>query len=119
LAKSHAMFHVYILSNPSRSTLYINTTDDLCDTILRHKKGKESLFTRKYKLVHMIYLESFSDGETALARQRQLKNWHRQWKWNLILAANPKLRELTCVDAEPSSASQKTHKKKLLIPEKL
>jgi putative endonuclease len=98
------MFHVYILSNPLRTTLYINSTDDLCNAIIAHKKGAGSTFTRKYKLFHMIYLESFVDGETALARQRQLKNWHRQWKWNLILAANPKLRELTCVDAETSSA---------------
>jgi putative endonuclease len=105
------MFYVYILSNPSRTTLYINSTDDLCDTIVRHKKGLQSPFTRKYKLFHMIYLESFSDGEVALARQRQLKNWHREWKWNLIRAANPNLRELTCVDAETSSASpNKTRK---------
>ena len=97
-------YHVYILSNAMRTTLYINSTDDLSVTIGRHKKGLESLFTRKYKLVHMIYFESFADAEMADARKRQLKNWHRDWKWNLILAANPKLRELIEIDAEPSSA---------------
>ncbi|RZJ30848.1 MAG: GIY-YIG nuclease family protein [Flavobacterium sp.] len=108
--------HVYILSNPLRTTLYINSTDDLSRTIAGHKKGKESLFTRKYKLVHMIYLETFANEELADARKRQLKNWRRDWKWNLILAANPKLRELVQIDAEPSSASKTSaHKKSLTI----
>jgi len=99
-------FHVYILSNPFRTTLYINSTADLSGTIARHKCGAESTFTRKYKLFHMIYLESFVDFEAAETRKRQLKNWHRDWKWKLILSANPKLRELVQIDAEPSSASQ-------------
>lgn len=98
-------YHVYILSNPRRTTLYINATDDLSNTIMRHKSGVESLFTRKYKLVHMIYLETFPDVDTANARKRQLKNWHRNWKWNLILLSNPQLRELVQIDAETSSAS--------------
>ena len=100
------MFHVYILSNRRRTTLYINSTSDLSQTILRHKKGLESPFTRKYRLVHMIYLETFADEQAAITRQKQLKNWRRAWKWNLILAANPRLRELIQIDAEPSSASQ-------------
>ena len=100
--------HVYILSNHLRTTLYINSTNDLSETIASHKQGRESLFTRKYKLVHMIYLETFADQELAEARKWQLKNWRRDWKWNLILAANPKLRELVQIDAETSSASPNT-----------
>jgi hypothetical protein len=46
----------------------------------------------------MIYLETFSELETAQARYRQLKNWHREWKWNLIMSGNPKLRELVVVE---------------------
>ncbi len=104
--KSTAMFYVYILSNPTRTTLYINATDDIDACLYAHRKGTLSPFTRKYILVHLIYFEIFDCIDRAEARARQLKNWHRQWKWNLIMAANPSLRALSPIDAETSSASQ-------------
>ena len=100
------MPYVYILSNPRRTTLYINFTSDIDTCLAAHRAGTESPFTKKYILVHLIYFEPFEKIETAQARARQLKNWHRAWKWNLIMAANPKLRALSTTDAEPSSASQ-------------
>lgn len=97
---------VYILSNPRRTTLYINATNDLERTLARHKTGRESLFTQKYKLVHMIYMEMLPDREFAEQRLRQLRNWRRAWKWNLILASNPSLRELTCLESELSLSNE-------------
>jgi putative endonuclease len=56
-----SQFHGYILSNPRRTTLYIGSTDDLRETIASHRRGTASPFTKKYKLFHMIYFESFAD----------------------------------------------------------
>ena len=107
------MFHVYILTDALRTTLYINSTDNLGDAIARHKNGAGALITRKHKLNHLIYLESFENGECALSRHKILKNWRNEWKWNLILAANPKLRELICVETRPIIDRIKSNKKSI------
>ena len=48
-----------------------------------------SQYTKKYNLKRLVYLEETSDINLAIAREKQLKNWHRQWKINLIESANP------------------------------
>ncbi len=100
------MYYVYILSNPRRTTLYINITADMDACLAAHRSGRESPFTQKYILVHLIYFEIFDCVDRAESRVKQLKNWHRSWKWNLIMAANPSLMALSPIDAETSSASK-------------
>ncbi len=58
-------------------------------------------FSSKYKLKYLIYLEEFTNINDALSREKQLKNWHRDWKINLIKESNPEMKSL---DAETSSA---------------
>ncbi|MFD1079917.1 GIY-YIG nuclease family protein, partial [Longispora fulva] len=59
-----------------------------------HKSGKGGVFTRKYSCNILVYYEEFMDIRQAIAREKQLKNWHREWKWNLIKMKNPELIEL-------------------------
>jgi len=49
----------------------------------------------KYKLKKLIYLEEYSNVNEAIAREKQLKNWHREWKLNLIKKVNPKFNDLS------------------------
>jgi len=56
----------------------------------RHLNGEGSEFTSKYKLKLLVYFEEFQYIQEAIAREKQLKNWHRQWKINLIEEENPK-----------------------------
>ena len=83
-----------MLSNTSRTMLYIGVTSDLTKRIVEHKNGVGSKFTHKYNLKELIYFEEFTDISQAIAREKQLKNWHKDWKWNLIKENNPDFKEL-------------------------
>jgi len=85
---------VYIMSNKKRTTTYIGVTNNLERRILEHKCGFGSKFTSKYKLVDLMYYEVNGDIEFAITREKKLKNWHRDWKWNLIKEDNPILDNL-------------------------
>lgn len=84
-------YYCYILTNKSRKLLYIGYTDDLQRRIHQHKKGRGAVFTRKYEVHDLLYFEEFEEKSTAKKRERQLKNWHKEWKWNLIKETNPNL----------------------------
>ncbi len=85
---------IYILSNKTRTTLYIGVTSNLRRRIAEHSEHKGSTFTQKYNVTNLIYFEEFPDINQAIAREKQLKNWHREWKLNLIKETNPKLETL-------------------------
>ena len=74
--------------------LYIGVTSNLYNRVVEHKEGKGSDFTKKYDLKILLYFEEFTAIDQAIAREKQLKNWHREWKWNLIKTKNPELQDL-------------------------
>ena len=77
-----------------RTTLYIGITNDIERRIKEHLNGEGSKFTHKYNLHELLYFETFNDIEQAITREKQLKNWHREWKFNLIKQQNPTLKNL-------------------------
>ncbi len=85
---------IYILSNKYRTVLYIGVTHDLKQRLYEHKSGEGSVFTKKYKTKYLIYYEYFENIVDAIDREKQLKNWHREWKFNLIKSVNPDLKNL-------------------------
>ena len=82
------------MSNTNRTTFYIGVTGNLKERIADHKNGIGSGFTSKYELKDLVYYEEFPDINQAIDREKQLKNWHRQWKINLIQSVNPKMIDL-------------------------
>lgn len=86
--------YVYILTNKYRTTFYIGVTANLSKRLEEHYNEKASIFTKKYNLKDLIYFETFSDINQAIAREKQLKNWHKEWKLNLIKTKNPTLETL-------------------------
>lgn len=86
--------YVYILTNKYRTTYYVGVTDDLIKRINEHQNGIGSTFTKKYNLKDIIFFEEFSDIKQAIVREKQLKNWRKDWKLNLIKGKNPKLETL-------------------------
>ena len=82
------------MTNKYRTTFYIGITNDLHKRIVKHQNGIGSEFTRKYNLKDLIYFEKFTDINQAIAREKQLKNWHKDWKINLIKKSNPTLKTL-------------------------
>ena len=97
-------YWVYILTNKPKGTLYIGVTGGIDDRMERHIIGEGSKFTSKYKLKMLIYYEEFQYVNDAIAREKQLKNWHREWKINLIEESNPNWLNLwKQLDSETSS----------------
>ncbi len=86
--------YVYILSNYNRTSLYIGMTNDIERRVLEHKAGVGSEHTKKYKLKCLMYFEKSPSIQEAIAREKQMKNWHKEWKWNLIKENNPSLEDL-------------------------
>jgi len=86
-------YYVYILRNRS-GNFYIGITSNLIKRVWEHKNKFVKGFTEKYNIDKLIYYEIYSDPETAIAREKQLKNWNRKKKINLIVKMNPKFDEL-------------------------
>ena len=82
------------MSNKNRTTLYIGVTNDLKRRVYEHKIGQGSKFTSKYILCDLVYYEHIYGMQNAINREKQLKNWHKKWKWNLIKKLNPELKDL-------------------------
>jgi len=85
---------VYILANGHYGALYIGVTSNLLQRLVQHREGLPPGFTSRYKVHRLVHFEMFGDMERAIAREKQLKNWRRQWKINLINAENPEWRDL-------------------------
>ena len=77
-----------------RTTLYIGVTSDIERRIQEHREGIGSKFTSKYQTKYLVYFEEFQSIQLAIAREKQLKTWHRDWKVNLIKSINPELKDI-------------------------
>ena len=86
--------NVYIMSNKFRTVFYIGVTSDICQRVYDHKNANGSVFTKKYNCHDLVYYEWIPDISFAREREKQLKNWHRQWKVNLIKSQNPEMKDL-------------------------
>ncbi|MEC3964614.1 GIY-YIG nuclease family protein [Flagellimonas halotolerans] len=85
---------VYIMTNKYRTTFYIGVTSNLRKRVAEHYEEIGSKFTKRYRLTDLVYFETYSDINQAIAREKQLKNWHHDWKINLIKEQNPTLKTL-------------------------
>ena len=86
--------YIYIMSNYKRTTFYIGVTNNLWRRVSEHVNGQGSKFVSKYKLYDLVYYEHSTDIKYAIIREKQLKNWHHEWKVNLIKEMNPDLLDL-------------------------
>jgi putative endonuclease len=87
---------VYIMASGKRCTLYIGVTSDIGARVAEHKRGAEpDSFTARYGCDCLVYYERFDLITEAIAREKQLKHWKRQWKIELIEAGNPDWNDLT------------------------
>ena len=97
-------YYVYIITNYHQTTFYIGITSNLEQRIWQHKNKIFKGFSSKYNLNRLVYYECFDDVNYAIAREKQLKNWHRQWKLNLIREMNPDFKDLSVdIGLEPET----------------
>ena len=87
---------VYFMANAHNTTLYIGVTSDLDKRVWEHKSGVDKgCFTNRYNCHKLVYYEAFGDIKYAIAREKQLKNWKREWKNALVAKENPDWKDLS------------------------
>ena len=86
--------YIYILTNKIQGTIYIGVTSDLIKRIHEHKNKVVPGFSKQYNLDKLVYYEIHDNIELAISREKQLKNWNRQWKIELIEENNPDWNDL-------------------------
>jgi putative endonuclease len=87
-------YYVYILASHAWGTIYVGMTDDLIRRVLEHKQGLVKGFTKTYGVKTLVYYEQTELVLSAIAREKQLKRWKRDWKIRLIQSMNPKWKDL-------------------------
>jgi putative endonuclease len=85
---------VYLLASRRRGTLYVGVTSDLIRRVYQHREGAFEGFTKDHGVKQLVWFESTPSIVTAIAREKQLKNWRRAWKIALIETGNPTWRDL-------------------------
>jgi putative endonuclease len=81
-------YYVFILASGRYGTLYIGVTSNLRTRLEQHRTGRGSKFVRKYKVRRLVDVETFATPQEAIAREKQLKFWRRDWKIELIETDN-------------------------------
>ena len=88
-------YYVYILASKRNGTLYIGVTNDLARRMWEHKEGHVPGFTKRYGVKTLVHVETFTDVDAAIRREKRLKKYKREWKINLIQQHNVEWRDLT------------------------
>ncbi len=86
-------YYVYILASKNK-VLYVGMTNQLSRRTFEQKEGLVEGFTKRYNVKKLVYYELHPDLDYAMKREKQLKNWHRQWKINLIESKNKEWKDL-------------------------
>jgi putative endonuclease len=79
---------VYILASKRNGTLYVGVTSDLVKRIWEHKSGLMEGFTKRYGVHRLVWYELHESMESAILREKRLKEWKRDWKFELIERTN-------------------------------
>ena len=88
--------HGVIARNASLSrTIYIGVTNDLVRRVHEHKMKELRGFTATYKVSRLVWFEESANPSDAIAREKQLKNWRRDKKIQLIESVNPSWDDLS------------------------
>ena len=86
--------YTYITSYKNRTVPYIGVTSELKKRIWKHKNKVYESFSKRYNVYDLMYYETFDRIIDAIKREKQLKNWKKEWKWDLIKKNNPELKDL-------------------------
>ena len=88
-------YYVYLLTNWNNKVMYVGVTNDLSRRVYEHKNKLADGFTKKYNVNKLVYFEETTDVNTAIDREKQIKNWRREKKNALVLAINPGWKDLS------------------------
>lgn len=93
LISGEKALYVYIMASKT-GVIYIGVTGGLEERVYQHKNKFCGGFTKKYNCTRLIYYEEFGNPDEAIMREKQLKNWNRRKKFELVKELNPKWDDL-------------------------
>ena len=93
-AKLYSMGFVYILANKPYGTLYVGVTSNIVKRVHEHRTQAGDGFTTRYGTKILVHFEQFDDISAAIAREKRLKKYKRDWKISLIETRNPHWEDL-------------------------
>ena len=82
-------YYVYILASKPRGTLYVGVTNNLIRRDFEHQNKLIEGFTERYDVSLLVWYESSESIESAIAYEKKLKRWRREWKIEMIENQNP------------------------------
>jgi putative endonuclease len=85
---------VYLLSNGRFGAVYTGVTSNLIGRVMQHRDGTFDSFTKRLKIKQLMWFEMADTMEAAIAREKTMKKWRREWKCNLIERLNPEWNDL-------------------------
>ena len=85
---------VYIMANRYRGGTYVGVTADLVRRVYQHREGIGSSHVTNFNKTRLVYVERHDEIDLAIAREKLVKRWKRDWKFALIEADNPEWRDL-------------------------
>ncbi|HEU0217611.1 MAG TPA: GIY-YIG nuclease family protein [Stellaceae bacterium] len=89
------MFYVYMLASKPYGTIYVGMTSDLLRRMWEHKNKVVPGFARRYGADRLVWFEAHQSHAAALLREKQIKEWRRNWKINLIEHENQRWIDLS------------------------
>ena len=87
--------YIYFMTTKHNTALYIGVTNNLLRRVAEHKAHINKGFTDTYNCEKLVYFEEFESPGRAIEREKQLKNWKREWKNALVDEFNPKWEDLS------------------------
>jgi putative endonuclease len=87
-------YFVYLMASGKNGTLYVGVTNNLIRRVFEHRSGVVEGFTDRYRVHHLVWFESTPSIEAAIRREKQIKNWRREWKIALIEKENSQWSDL-------------------------
>jgi len=85
---------VYLMANKRNGTLYVGVTSNLAKRVYEHKHEMVSGFTKQHGCKMLVWYEVHESAESAITKEKQIKNWKREWKINRIIEMNPEWKDL-------------------------
>ena len=82
------------MTNKPCGVLYVGITNNLAKRVYEHKNNLTAGFTSMYKLYKLVYYDYTDDVNSAIAQEKRLKKWKRQWKIDLVAKFNPTWEDL-------------------------
>ena len=86
-------YYVYILASKRNGPLYVGVTNDLIRRVYEHRNDFVQGFTHKYGVHRLVYFEHCEDFDSALQREKRIKEWKRKWRVELTETGNPEWKD--------------------------